>query len=126
MKLLTFRCLRDYLRDKRFAPLIALGVLGIGAGLLGTGLGIYSAIEIADLKEMHPKLVGHVNAQKDEVTADHDDLVKLESLTHSLFESTHAEFRQRAATMNKAACVTTADEEGILQILNAVKIRAKL
>ena len=29
-------------------------------------------------------------------------------------------------TLKRAACVTAADEEGILQILNAVKIRAKL
>ena len=65
---------------------------------------------MAQLKEMLHNLLGHVNALKDEVTGDHDDLVKLESITHSLYEYTDGVFRQLAATLNNAACVTAAEE----------------
>ena len=67
-----------------------------------------------------------MNAIQDEVTAQHDDLVKLEYLTNSLYEYTHSEFRQLAEQIRKVVCVEGANEQAMIQILNAVKIRAKL
>ena len=126
VKLKAWKCLSPIVRRKRFAPLIALGILGIGAGIVRTGLGIYSAIEIVNLKQMHADVVSHINALQDEVRAEHDDLVKLEYLSNSLYEYTHSEFRQLANQVQKAVCYEAGNEQAILQILSAVKIKAKL
>ena len=122
----NFHCTSRHLRRKRFPSLIALGILGIGMGLVGASLGVYSAIEIVQLKEMHNTVAGRINALKDAVMADQDDLVKLESLTQSLYEYTHRKFTHLASELNKAACVEARNEKAIIQIVKAVKIRSNL
>ena len=126
VKLKAWRCLPSRVRVKRFAPLIVLGILGIAAGLEGAGLGIYSAIEMANLKEMHADVVSHITALQDEVTAEQDDLVKLEYLNNSLYDYTHSEFRPLADELKEVVCSHAGNEQPILQILSAVKIKAKI
>ena len=56
----------------------------------------------------------------------HDDIVKIEYLTSSVYEYTHSEFRQLADQIRKVVCLETANEQAIIQLLNAVKIKARL
>ena len=122
-------CTKTVRRTGRFAPLVVVAALagaGIFGGLIGTGLGIYSAIEIAKIKDIQGKVAEHINAIQDTVTADHDDLVKLEFLTHSLYEYTHKEFRELAENLSKANCIEGANEQAILQVLDSVKMKTKL
>ena len=94
----------QYRKEERFAPLIALGILGIRAGIVGKGLGIYSAIEIATQKQLLADIVSHINALLDEVRAEHDDIMKLDYVSNSLYEYKHRGFHLFADELKKAVC----------------------
>ena len=106
-----------HLRKKRFLPILAAGAfLGI-ASVAGLATVVYSVIEIQNIKRQQEAVRAHINALADFARKEHDDLVSIEGLTHSLYEYTHAELSVVAETIERMTCREADDAAAIITVL---------
>ena len=88
--------------------------------------GIYSTIEV-EQSVRHKALVNHVKRIDDFVRKDHESLVEVEDLTHSLYEYTHEEFRKTIDDLRQLRCAENGNiAAAMITLMRRDRILSKL
>ena len=95
-------------------------------GFIGMATRIYSTIEVEQLKVRHNVLVNHVKQIDDFVTKDHESLVEVEDLTHSLYEYTHDEFRKTMDDLRQLRCAENGNIAAMITLMRRDRIISTL
>ena len=96
-------------RKKRSPILAAVGIaVGVSA-LFNLFTGSMTSKEIADIKEKQNVVFTHMQTLDDEVSKNHNDIVKIVTAVGSLYEYTHKSFREISEKLKRFEC-TLANE----------------
>ena len=113
-------------RNRRSPILAALGFALGGAAIFNMFSGGMSSREMNDIKEKQRQLYNHVQTLDTEITANHDDIVKVENLIGSLYEYTHHGFRELNKVLQNYECEDGATHKALILLNRRNRIRSKL
>ena len=113
-------------RDKRSPILSAVGIaVGVSA-LFNLISGSMTSKEIADIKSKQVVLYNHMQTLDDEITNNHNDIVKIATSIGNLYEYTHQSFRNLSEKLKNFECHVEAERLEIIYAMQKDRIMNKL
>ena len=113
-------------REKRSPILAAVGIaIGVSA-LFNLFSGSMTTKEIANIKSKQVVLYNHVQTLDDEVTNNHNDIVKIASSVGNIYEITHQSFRNLSEELKNFECPVEAERLEITYAMQREEIIDKL
>ena len=113
-------------REKRSPILAAVGIAVEVSALFNLFSGAMTSKEIADIKSKQAAIFNHMQTLDDEVSNNHNDIVKIATSVGSLYEYTHQSFRNLSEKLKKFECQMEADRLEITYGMQRDRIMNKL
>ena len=113
-------------REKR-SPILAAVAIAVGvSALFNLFSGSITSKEIADIKSKQVVLYNHMHTLDDEVSINHNNIVKIATLVGNLYEYTHQSFKNLNEKLRNFECHVESERLEISYAMNRDRIMNKL